>query len=444
MRTQIPDFRLATVLVLGDVMLDRYWQGATQRISPEAPVPIVHVKQMRDCPGGAGNVALNLATLGVKADLYGICGQDEVAEQLIERLNNQCLQHHLQRVATLPTIAKLRVISVHQQLLRMDFEEAFAAVDKTALYADCCQRLAQAQVLVLSDYGKGTLSDPQQLIQAAQLAQVPVVVDPKRTDFHAYRGATIITPNFKEFQAVVGECPDEASIHEKGFALMEAESLTALLITRGAQGMTLLQREHPPLHLPAKAREVYDVTGAGDTVVALMAACLAAGESLATAAKLANVAAGLVVGKLGAAAVTVAELERGWREEVASHLPENRRGALTQEQLAAILQQVTAYGETVVFVMGDFDKLTVEALTHLQRARERGDRLVVVVQETPNKPLLNGLHERIVVVSGLKVVDWVVTTAEPSLSAWLQRLLPDVVLQEPFISYQNGKFYLEP
>ncbi len=264
----IPALAKARVLVAGDVMLDRYWHGPTGRISPEAPVPVVRVTELEDRPGGAANVALNMAALGARAELVGVTGEDEAATILEERLNAADVGCHFQKVAGLPTITKLRVISRQQQLLRLDFEEAFHDQDPAPFAEKVKAQLAHCGALVLSDYAKGALRDCQGLIALAREAGVPVLVDPKGTDFSRYRGATLLTPNLSEFEAVAGPVKDEQDLINKGQQLIREFDLQALLVTRSEKGMTLLRDGKPELHLPARAREVFDVTGAGDTFMA--------------------------------------------------------------------------------------------------------------------------------------------------------------------------------
>ena len=308
MAPSLPDFSSGRVIVVGDVMLDRYWHGATNRISPEAPVPIVKVEQDEFRAGGAGNVALNIASLGAASHLVGLVGHDEAATLLRNRLQQGMVACHLLEAPRHPTITKLRIISRHQQLIRLDFEEPFAASESNGIEAAFREALPDAGAAVLSDYGKGTLSDTRALINAAREHGLAVIVDPKGSDFERYRRATVITPNMAEFEAVVGHCTDEQAVTEKGEALRARLELEALLITRSERGVTLLQHQLPPLNLPTRARDVFDVTGAGDTVVAVLGASIACGLDMAAATALANVAAGVVVGKLGTATVTAPEL----------------------------------------------------------------------------------------------------------------------------------------
>ncbi|MEG0033334.1 MAG: D-glycero-beta-D-manno-heptose-7-phosphate kinase, partial [Mucinivorans sp.] len=257
-------------LVVGDVMLDRYWYGPTSRISPEAPVPVVKVETIEERPGGAANVAMNIASLGANARLVGLTGVDDAARALSARLDEVHVECDFVAIPTQPTITKLRVLSRNQQLIRLDFEEGFGGVDPEPILARIRQALPQLGAMILSDYAKGALASVQAMIRLARDAGVPVLIDPKGTDFERYRGATLLTPNLSEFEAVVGRCHSEQEIVDRGLALMDRFDLTALLVTRSEQGMTLLQRGIAPLHMPTQAQEVYDVTGAGDTVIGML------------------------------------------------------------------------------------------------------------------------------------------------------------------------------
>ncbi|MFC3608430.1 bifunctional D-glycero-beta-D-manno-heptose-7-phosphate kinase/D-glycero-beta-D-manno-heptose 1-phosphate adenylyltransferase HldE [Stutzerimonas tarimensis] len=430
MKLSMPRFDHAPVLVVGDVMLDRYWHGATTRISPEAPVPVVRVEQIEDRPGGAANVALNIAALGAPAWLVGVTGADEAADSLAERLLAAGVDARFQRIERQPTIVKLRVLSRHQQLLRMDFEEPFDT-DAEVMARDVEALLQGVKVLVLSDYGKGALRNHQALIMAARRRGIPVLADPKGKDFEIYRGASLITPNLGEFEAVVGPCADEAELVAKGVALIERLELQALLVTRGEYGMTLLRPGHPEMHLPARAREVFDVTGAGDTVISTLAAALAAGEELPCAVALANLAAGIVVGKLGTATICAPELRRAVQREQGSE-----RGVVSLEQLVTVIEDARAQGEKVVFTNGCFDILHAGHVTYLEQARALGDRLIVAVNDDasvsrlkgPGRPI-NSVDRRMAVLAGLGAVDWVVSFAEDTPEALLAEVRPDVLVK---------------
>lgn len=307
--TSLPDFSRARVLVVGDVMLDRYWFGDVERISPEAPVPVLKVSRTEERPGGAANVARNIAALGAQATLLSVVGDDEAGRCLGALLDSQpgvnALLHCDPQIAT---TVKLRAVARQQQLLRIDFETAPGHEVLQAKLADFRARLPEADVVLLSDYGKGGLTHISEMIRLARSAGKPVLVDPKGDDYARYRGATLLTPNRSEFRQVAGGWQDEASLTAKAQALRENLGLEALLVTRSEDGMTLF-RAAGVSHEPAQAREVFDVSGAGDTVIATLAVMLASGAAMDAAVRLANRAGGIVVGKLGTAVVTRGELE---------------------------------------------------------------------------------------------------------------------------------------
>nr|NIR61612.1 D-glycero-beta-D-manno-heptose-7-phosphate kinase [Gammaproteobacteria bacterium] len=292
MRIEIPDFAAARVLVCGDVMLDRYWSGDTARISPEAPVPVVRVGAREQRPGGAANVALNMAALGAGAALVGVIGRDDGGRALGELLDAAGgIDAALVEDPDAATVTKLRVLSRHQQLIRLDFEQPEPGLDGGRVLPAFERALAVARAVVLSDYAKGTLSRAGDLIAAARGAGTPVLVDPKGRDFERYEGADAVTPNLAEFEAVAGRCRDEAELVERARAVAAEHAIGALLVTRGEHGMTLVPAAGEAVHIPAQAREVFDVTGAGDTVIATLGAAVAAGAGLEQAARLANLAA---------------------------------------------------------------------------------------------------------------------------------------------------------
>jgi D-beta-D-heptose 7-phosphate kinase/D-beta-D-heptose 1-phosphate adenosyltransferase len=431
MKIHIPPFEPARVLVAGDVMLDRYWHGATSRISPEAPVPIVHVGLSEERAGGAANVALNIAALGAQARLLGITGDDEEAVSLEALLSGAGIDCGFQKIAGIPTVTKLRVISRHQQLIRLDFEDGFASVDAAGLLESYRQGLAQCDVVVLSDYGKGTLAKVEKMIALARAAGKPVLVDPKAQDFSRYDGATVITPNMAEFELVAGRCGDERTLAAKGAALLEQHDLDALLVTRGEHGMTLLRRNAPEFHLPAQAREVFDVTGAGDTVISVLAAALAAGQDLPEATALANLAAGIVVGKLGTASVSVPELRR------AAHLGQDAGfGEMNEAQLRIAVEDARSHGERIVMTNGCFDILHAGHVAYLAAARRLGDRLVVAVNDDASVQRLKGrgrpinpVERRMAVLAALGSVDWVVPFSEDTPERLICEVQPDLLVK---------------
>ncbi|MCP4700509.1 MAG: bifunctional D-glycero-beta-D-manno-heptose-7-phosphate kinase/D-glycero-beta-D-manno-heptose 1-phosphate adenylyltransferase HldE, partial [Gammaproteobacteria bacterium] len=374
-------------------------------------------------------VALNITSLGGQAALLGVTGEDEAADILQASLTKRGVTCAFQRLHGVPTITKFRVLSRHQQLIRLDFEEKFTGLDTRALQMRMAEQLDTADVAVLSDYGKGTLTKPEAFIQAARAAGKPVLIDPKGRDFDKYRGASVLTPNFAEFEAVAGPCADEHALEEKGERLREHLELDALLITRSEHGMTLLRKGHQALHLPAHAREVFDVTGAGDTVVGILAAALAAGRDLVNATALANLGAGLAVTKLGAAAVTVPELE------YALHAHGNR-GVQTEKKLLAAVKAAKANGETVVMTNGCFDILHAGHVHYLTRARQLGDRLIIAVNDDASVHKLKGhgrpinsLERRMAVLEALECADWVVPFSEDTPERLICEVLPDVLVK---------------
>ncbi|PWW33206.1 bifunctional D-glycero-beta-D-manno-heptose-7-phosphate kinase/D-glycero-beta-D-manno-heptose 1-phosphate adenylyltransferase HldE [Chromohalobacter israelensis] len=431
MKLDLTALEQARLLVVGDVMLDRYWHGGTSRISPEAPVPVVRVDESEDRVGGAANVALNIAALGGHAALAGLTGDDENAGVLKARLEAADVSAHFQQSPGIPTITKLRVMSRNQQLIRLDFEESLAEVDTRELLDKVTALLGQTDLVILSDYGKGTLNRVEALIAAIRAAGKRVLVDPKGSDFRRYRGASVITPNLAEFEAVVGACRDDGELAEKGEQLRAELELEALLITRSEKGMTLIREGHAPLHLPTRAREVFDVTGAGDTVIGVLGLALAAGHAYPEAMTLANLAAGLVVAKPGTATLSVAELYTALHGDKLAEF-----GVIAAPALVEAVRAAQARGERVVMTNGCFDILHAGHVAYLEQARRLGDRLIVAVNDDasvarlkgPRRPI-NPLERRMQVLAGLAAVDWVVPFSEDTPAALIETVLPDVLVK---------------
>lgn len=308
MKLNIPDCQHARVLVVGDVMLDRYWFGEVSRISPEAPVPIVHVKKTEERPGGAANVARNIASLGGQATLLSVVGDDETGRILAALLAQERVTTYFHKDATLPTTVKLRVIGRQQQLMRIDFETPPSREVLEDKLGDFESMVDAHDVVILSDYGKGGLTHVTKMIDAAKRHGKRILIDPKGDDYAKYRGATLLTPNRSEFREVMGKWRDDADLAQRAEKLRDDLSLDALLVTRSEEGMSLFTASEV-LHEPTRAREVFDVSGAGDTVIATIALMLAAGSDMAAAVRIANRAASVVVGKLGTATLTRTELE---------------------------------------------------------------------------------------------------------------------------------------
>jgi len=422
----------AHILVVGDVILDRYVYGETTRISPEAPVPVVLVQKTEDRPGGAGNVAINLSSLGMKVVLVGLVGNDADAATLERILLDARVTCRFTRQAGFPTITKLRVLSQHQQLLRLDYEANSDAADGDALFAVFLAEINNADVAVLSDYAKGCLQNVQSYIKECRARDIKVLVDPKGTDFARYQGASLLTPNLREFETVVGPCRNNDSLVEKGQNLCASLGLEALLVTRGDQGMSLICHGYAPVHLTTAAREVFDVTGAGDTVIATMAACLASGLDHAQAMVFANRAAGLVVARLGTASVTVDELNNagpGVGQISGAGIPD-------EKEMLDMVSKVRKKGGTIVMTNGCFDILHAGHVQYLKHARQLGDCLVVAVNDDDSVTRLKGkgrpvnpLSHRLEVLSALKSVDCAVPFSEDTPERLIRRVAPDILVK---------------
>ncbi|KXO06575.1 ADP-heptose synthase/ D-glycero-beta-D-manno-heptose 7-phosphate kinase [Moritella sp. JT01] len=427
----LPDFNNAKILVVGDVMLDRYWTGDSSRISPEAPVPIVKVNNVEDRPGGAANVALNLAALGASAKLLGLTGNDEAAQALCGKMNAVDVICDFLQLDDYPTITKLRVLSRGQQVIRLDFEESVAAVDTQPLVVKTIDNFSDYSVMIVSDYNKGALVEVQQMIQAAKQQGVKVFVDPKGCDFEKYRGATLLTPNLSEFEAVVGHCKNEQDLIDKGRKLIVEYDLEALLVTRSEKGMTLIRVEQEEFHLPALAQEVYDVTGAGDTVISVLAAAVSAGSLLEEACALANAGASVVVAKIGTSTVSPMELANS---VYGSH--ESGFGVLSEEQLKIAVKSAKLRGEEIVMTNGCFDILHAGHVSYLNSARKLGQRLILAVNSDASVRGLKGsgrpintCDRRMTVLAALGAVDWVVEFVEETPERLISELLPDVLVK---------------
>ena len=423
------DFGRAHLLVVGDVMIDRYFHGATRRISPEAPVQAVHVTEREERPGGAANVAVNVRGLGARATLIGLTGEDAEAGVLERLLAEHGVEARLVAVRGSPTIVKMRVISRAQQLIRLDFEDGFAGAALSrveTLFVSC---LDAADAVILSDYAKGCLRNVQRLIRFARDAGKPVFVDPKGHDFSRYADATVLTPNFSEFEAVVGRCGDAAEIAAKGLALKNRLGLDALLVTRGEHGMSLIEGAGNAHHLPTHAHEVYDVTGAGDTAISVLAAAHTLGVPLPEATRLANRAASIVVEKSGTATVDARELLEAPRAASAD-------AVCTEQELLARVAAARRAGRRIVMTNGCFDLLHAGHVAYLTEAALLGERLVVAVNDDASVRLLKGaarpinpLRLRMRLLAALAMVDWVVPFSESTPRRLIERVSPDVLVK---------------
>ncbi len=412
-------------------MLDRYWQGQCARISPEAPVPVVDIASTEERPGGAANVALNVAALGASCTLIGVVGKDEDGRTLRGRLEAAGVVCHFVEQENWRTPVKLRVLSQHQQLLRMDFEDRLPRSCSAVVEGLVAEHVADHDCVILQDYDKGVICNPANLIQAAVARSTPVVVDPKHKALSAYTGATLIKPNMSEFEAYSGTLPDHNAMQQAAYKLVEDCGLQALLVTRGAEGMLLVEADGTHANLPSRAVDVHDVTGAGDTVAAVLGTMIALGEGFEASALVANLAASIVVSKLGTASATAAEIQR----EISRGLHVDR-GVLGLDALREQVAGAKSLGEKIVFTNGCFDILHAGHISYLEEARALGDRLVVAINSDASVRELKGagrpvnnLEARMHVLSGLSAVDWVVAFSEATPENLLRDLQPDLLVK---------------
>lgn len=435
----LASFSRARVLVFGDVMLDRFVFGTVERTSPEAPVPVMKLERTSKLPGGAANVAANVAALGSSVRLLGVVGEDAAAAELRAQLSaTALLQAQLSVDAARPTTTKTRYVADQQQILRTDVEltTAVGGPVAEALIARFTASLAEADIIVLSDYGKGVLSDEvtSRAIQAASAAGKRVLVDPKSRSFLKYRGASILTPNKDELQRACGhDCADDAQVVAAAQAILAQDICETLVVTRGREGMTVVSRHGEPMHIRTVATEVYDVTGAGDTAVAAMAVALACGAEMGAAMRLANVAAGIVVGKHGTATATPEEILARLGQLPEPATPESRH---TLERAQLLVARWRRLGLSVAFTNGCFDVLHPGHVSLLNQAKGAADRLVVGLNSDASVRRLKGANRpvqsaaaRALVLSSLKAVDAVVIFEEDTPLALITALEPDVLVK---------------
>ncbi len=426
----------AKVLVVGDVMLDRYWHGDSGRISPEAPVPVVKINQLEDKAGGAANVAKNIAHLDGKVSLLGIVGDDEYGKTLQALLVNENIGSHLVIQPDHPTIAKMRIISRHQQVVRLDLEDNFTRDHSQQLLERLKDVVNEHDFVLFSDYNKGSLTLIREMIAVAKKAGKTVLVDPKSHDLSLYAGADFITPNFSEYKAAGGKTGSELIIADSARQIIKTSKIANMLLTRSEQGMSLISATEKH-DFPAQVLEVSDVTGAGDTVIATLAVMLAAGMTPKDAVEVANLAAGIVVGKLGAATVSPEELAR----KLSQYLVDT--GEHYQAPFDDVLQHIEfakQNGEKIVFTNGCFDILHAGHVRYLAQAKAKGDRLVVGLNNDESISRLKGaqrpinpLQERAMVLSALVCVDWVIPFGcienNDTPAKLIEQVKPDILIK---------------
>jgi D-beta-D-heptose 7-phosphate kinase/D-beta-D-heptose 1-phosphate adenosyltransferase len=432
-------FHGARVLVLGDVMLDRFIYGSVERISPEAPIPVVSVERTLDMAGGAANVARNIAALGAQCELLGVVGEDSAAEQLRKQLaQSPAIRAHLVSDPSRPTSLKTRYVADGQQVMRADWErkDALSQVVARQLLVQFAATIRHADIIVLSDYAKGVLSDSviQEAIRMAQQLRKPVIVDPKSKNLSRYAGATVLTPNRLELQgACEMECLDDEQVTRGARWVLDRGICSALVVTRGKDGMSVISSDGGVAHIPTEARQVYDVSGAGDTVIATLAIGMASGGDIAEAASLANLAAGIAVGKRGTATVTPGEI-------IASMPPLGRHAdplkIYSIDNVLPLVREWRERGLKVAFTNGCFDLLHPGHISLLDQARRTADRLVVGMNadvsvrrlKGPSRPV-QGEVARATVLAAVKSVDAVVIFATDTPLELIATLRPDVLVK---------------
>ena len=436
----------ARLLCVGDVMLDRFVYGAVDRISPEAPIPVLRVTREKHMPGGVGNVALNVAALGAAVTLIAVIGRDSAGQELENLLKTEGIVADLVAAPTRQTTVKSRFISANQQVLRVDREET-AAIDKIteeSILTALGRHIAKAQAIILSDYKKGLLTPRviEGVIAAARKAGIPVIVDPKDTNFAIYKGATVITPNRKELEAASAmTCKADDEVRAACMKQIAAHGFQAVLATRSQDGMSLVQQTADPLHIPAQVRDIYDVSGAGDTVIAVFATGLAAGMPMQEAARIANAAAGIVVGKPGMATARIDEIEEALLQEtaVAGHF----KKITASKGAADAAERCRVRGKRIGFTNGCFDLLHPGHLSTLQQARAACDFLIVGLNSDasvrrlkgPTRPVQDE-RARAAVLAALADVDMVVIFEEDTPLELIRAIRPDVLVK-------GGQYKLE-
>jgi D-beta-D-heptose 7-phosphate kinase/D-beta-D-heptose 1-phosphate adenosyltransferase len=432
-----PDFSKCLVIVIGDIMLDRYYFGEVERISPEAPVPVVRVTQKTRRLGGAGNVILNLLGLACPAVLLGTVGDDSQGQYLTDILVNKDIRHHLVVCPGQPTTTKTRIMGQGQQLLRLDEEKPAALTEpaRAELLHHLDKYLPRAGAVVLSDYAKGMfLGDlAQQVIARCKVQQTPVFVDPKGSGWQRYQGATCITPNEAELNRVAPFAKhDNGQLADQAHRVIDRYALLSLMVTRGPRGISLFTGKEPGFHIPTKAQEVFDVSGAGDTVIATLAAGVACGMTLAAAAELANAAAGVVVGKVGTHPIQAVELKNALMGKEITGMEK----IVNRNQAAETADRWRREGKRVVFTNGCFDILHIGHMKLLRSAADQGDKLIVGVNSDASVKRLKGEtrpimpeEERAALLSNIESVDLVVLFSEDTPIELIRRIRPDILVK---------------
>jgi D-beta-D-heptose 7-phosphate kinase/D-beta-D-heptose 1-phosphate adenosyltransferase len=426
---KIPDFSKTKIFVMGDVMLDRYLFGSTDRVSPEAPVPVVRITKTDDRPGGAANVAINLSKVGIQTSLFGVIGQDLEGRILEKLLISENIKCNLKKIENINTTIKTRIQSRGQQLIRFDRDAVSERVQ--CFKKDIESNLSDIDAIIISDYAKGVTSGIAEIIKICKANHILTLVDPKGFDFKKYAGVDILTPNQNEFEAVVGECDSDNCLVEKALEMIRELELKALLITRSDKGMLLVRSNGEHFFLDTRARDVFDVTGAGDTVIAIFAAGLASGTDILNSAKIANLAAGVVVGKIGVAYIDQMELQN----QISKSFEDNQ-GIQSLSQLNKLVNFSHRNSEKIIMTNGCFDILHAGHIAYLEEAKNLGDKLIVAVNDDNSVKQLKGsmrpinsLNDRMMVLSGLACVDWVISFSEETPLSLIKKIKPHVLVK---------------
>ena len=421
-------FENCNILVVGDVMLDTMIEGSANRVSPEAPVPVLLFEKQTQVLGGAGNVTANLSSLGAKCSLMGVIGDDIAGKTIIDILIMNGISDKTIITDKSKTINKVRYLARQQHLLRVDYEDKLL-FDEKQLYEKFCDNLCDFDIVIFSDYGKGTLNSISKLINQCKTLDIPCVIDPKGSDFRKYSYANYLTPNLFEFETIVGKCSGLEAIQEKSRSLVKDLSLGGLLVTLGDNGLAITTSSLDFFHFTATGRNVFDVTGAGDTVIATFACMLSSNETDYVAAKVANAAAGLVVTKPGTATTNINELNFA--------LAINRRAKIqTKNSLEKILNSERKNDKKIVFTNGCFDLLHVGHIDYLEKCKKRGDILIVGLNtdksitklKGPMRPI-NEFEERAKILSSLECVDYVIGFSEETPFNLIKAIQPNVLVK---------------
>ena len=417
--------------VLGDVMIDKYWKGKVNRISPEAPVPILKADEIETRAGGAANVANNIASLGGTVSIFGIIGDDDNGKELSSLIDRSNLNNHLTVHKKLKTTTKLRFLANNQQLLRVDFEENNFVSNKIHENSKFLSNLKKTDLIVLSDYNKGTLSNVQDIIKITNSLNKISIIDPKGSSFDKYYGATIITPNLLEFEQIVGPCNDNSVLEEKAKILIKKLKFKHIIVTRGSEGLSVFSKNEKGIHLKTEAKEVFDVTGAGDTLIATLGFFIAHGLTVHQSAQIANSAASFVVAKSGTSTINLAELIPKFSLKFSQN-----KSLYNKEEIRVLVDNLKKLNKKIVFTNGCFDILHPGHLHLLQKAKELGDVLIVGINEDSSVRELKGIlrpinkiSDRIEMMSNIKTVDIIIPFKEKTPIELIKLIIPDILVK---------------